>query len=521
MKGIFITFLIVLLSLSAAIAQGTSCSTTLLNEPFDTSVIVGVNGAVLYGTGGSNHNASMIMSGAYFGWFNIQSGITNVDIYDRQVTGVSVGCEVSASMWIRESYGGTNVTLSLEDNYGTVLDDITLTLNGVYQQITLTGIATSPTIHYVIHFNSVGGNGMDIATEDLVITQTCMGEADIVAQTPQCLLGNSFLFDGTNSTADAGIATYLWDFGDGNNGAGANPTHNYAASGSYNVTLRVTDINGCQDESSILVDVKETPVVDFTVLNPLGCAPINTEFSNNSSGIDSGAICTWDFGDGNTYSGCGAANHVYQDDGCYDVTLSINSNGCSSSLTHVDLVCAEDQPIASFTYNPSTLFIEDPSVTFLNQSQNATNYSWSFGDGGASISENPSHVYSTMKSGHYTTVLYAYNDIGCVDSAFQVVKVQGYQAYYIPNSFTPDGDQYNQYFQPVFTSGYDPDSFHMAIFNRWGELMFESYNVAVGWDGTCKSGSFVENGVYIWKIEIKDAFTNEKCELYGHVNVLK
>ena len=73
----------------------------------------------------------------------------------------------------------------------------------------------------------------------------------------------------------------------------------------------------------------------------------------------------------------------------------------------------------------------------------------------------------------------------------------------MPNAFTPDDDEFNQTFMPVFTSGFDPQDFTLLIFDRWGELIFESHNHDVGWDGKFQ-GKLVQDGVYVWKIEFKE-----------------
>ena len=94
--------------------------------------------------------------------------------------------------------------------------------------------------------------------------------------------------------------------------------------------------------------------------------------------------------------------------------------------------------------------------------------------------------------------------------------------YYIPNTFTPDGDSYNENLAPVFTSGYDPYDFDLFIFNRWGETVWESHDSSVGWDGTYgASGKVVQNGSYNWRIEFKTTETYERILGTGHVNVLK
>ncbi len=92
--------------------------------------------------------------------------------------------------------------------------------------------------------------------------------------------------------------------------------------------------------------------------------------------------------------------------------------------------------------------------------------------------------------------------------------------FYIPNTFTPDNDEFNQDFQPVFTSGFDPYDFNLKIYNRWGQVVFESNDATQGWDGTY-GGELVQDGSYTWKIEFKSISNDERFIHTGHVNVLK
>lgn len=95
--------------------------------------------------------------------------------------------------------------------------------------------------------------------------------------------------------------------------------------------------------------------------------------------------------------------------------------------------------------------------------------------------------------------------------------------FYVPNTFTPDGDMYNEYFKPVFSSGYDPFDFSLIIFDRWGEIIWESHDVEVGWDGTygIDRNKMVQDGTYTWKIEFKTTMSDERVMVVGHVNVIK
>jgi gliding motility-associated-like protein len=92
----------------------------------------------------------------------------------------------------------------------------------------------------------------------------------------------------------------------------------------------------------------------------------------------------------------------------------------------------------------------------------------------------------------------------------------------VPNTFTPDGDSYNQTFFPVFSSGVDPYQFEMLIFDRWGELVFESNNLEFGWDGTYSNYGFIaQDGVYTWKISFNSKDNDSKQVVVGHVNLMR
>jgi len=116
---------------------------------------------------------------------------------------------------------------------------------------------------------------------------------------------------------------------------------------------------------------------------------------------------------------------------------------------------------------------------------------------------------------------------GCVNSDTVLVTVIGDcdppvdVIFWVPNTFTPDGDQYNQTFFPVFYEGFDPFAFDFYIYNRWGELIWESHDVTVGWDGTYYDGLKCQDGAYTWKIRFKLLNNDEKRTVIGHVNLIR
>jgi gliding motility-associated-like protein len=91
---------------------------------------------------------------------------------------------------------------------------------------------------------------------------------------------------------------------------------------------------------------------------------------------------------------------------------------------------------------------------------------------------------------------------------------------YIPNTFTPDGNEINHVFLPIFTSGFDPEDFYLTIYNRWGELIFKSYNSEIAWDGTYNN-TICQNGIYTWIIVYGDKNNDKKTLIKGNVNLIR
>ena len=90
---------------------------------------------------------------------------------------------------------------------------------------------------------------------------------------------------------------------------------------------------------------------------------------------------------------------------------------------------------------------------------------------------------------------------------------------YIPNTFTPNGDELNNEFKPILSSSIAEEHYSLFIFNRWGELLFESHNKNVGWNGAFGNKICIP-GTYIWKIEFTDNVNKEKHMKTGHVNLV-
>jgi len=311
----------------------------------------------------------------------------------------------------------------------------------------------------------------------------------------------------------SGATTYEWDNG-AINGQSFIPT----ISGTY--TVIGTDNNGCQSSDQMDVIWTPTPQVNFTgdVLD--GCVPVLTEFTANTTGNI--ASCLWNFGNGITSNDCNVTTHSFNGIGCFTVSYTVTTvEGCVNTQTIPQYVCAYPYPVADFTPSPNVLSTLLWESQMMNESVGANSYNWDFGDGSAYSSEfSPIHEFPSEEGGAYLVTLIAYSAFGCPDTISQLIVVNEEPIYYVPNAFTPDNDNFNEVFKPIFTFGFDPYNFNMLIFNRWGEVLFESNDVEVGWNGTY-GGNIVQDGVYIWKITFKVKGVDKRQVITGHVTLIR
>lgn len=291
-------------------------------------------------------------------------------------------------------------------------------------------------------------------------------------------------------------------------------------------SIEYTIVGDCPVSHTVEVTIFPLPAPSFIGSNLYGCKPLEVSFENTSTDTE-GMTCLWDFGDGTTSEDCASViDHTYESSGIYTVSLTLTSDfGCTETFTENDFVEVIPGPEAIFIATPMVVTTEDPEVTFINNSTNATSYTWDFGDSSAiETSYNTTHSYPKDNEGSYVVTLVAYDgDDDCNDTMTVVITVNQELIFYVPNSFTPDGDNFNELFKPIFNSGYDPQTYTLSIYNRWGEILFESHDVNVGWDGTygLKKGGIIKDGVYLWKIKIKEAGNDKHNEYVGHVTLLR
>ena len=187
-----------------------------------------------------------------------------------------------------------------------------------------------------------------------------------------------------------------------------------------------------------------------------------------------------------------------------------------TNLLHVDPI-----PVADFIYSPNPVTIFNSEVYFSNLSLNGSSYQWYFEEGvpAQSIQEHPVVMFPDGQEGTYQVMLIISSDLGCLDTAFLDVIVYPELIIYAPNAFTPDNDEHNQNWS-IHMEGIDIYDFELQLFNRWGQLIWESHDITVGWDGTY-GGNYAQAGIYTWAVRTKDLFTDKIYVFNGHVNLLK
>ncbi len=163
----------------------------------------------------------------------------------------------------------------------------------------------------------------------------------------------------------------------------------------------------------------------------------------------------------------------------------------------------------------------DNTFNYITSSGQPGTYAWLI-DGNLISSNTDSSLtvnWNNYVLGNHTISVTFYTPDGC-ESPTTTYSVELTECQtttmYAPNAFTPDGDEYNNVWLPI---GYNFTDFHFMIFDRWGELIFESYNEAFGWDGSYK-GKQCQDGVYVYVLDWKDN-KNRRHTKYGHVTLLK
>ncbi len=362
--------------------------------------------------------------------------------------------------------------------------------------------------------------------------------------TPRALIGvepplkefpdNTFTIINQSSPA-ADSWNYQWYFDDNTFSNAKEPgSHTYTRWGhkekgfTYDVSLVINSPH-CKDSTSKVVYLMPPkPVAGFTQNQANGCAPHEVHFVNNSLYGDE---YEWDFDDGTPPVKEFQPIHVFQNPGYYRVKLRVAGEGgenFSYGIFHV-----YPTPNADFVAYPSRVMLPDATVRLQNLTTDcdSCSYDWDMGDGTIYYNKkDPNHTYKQM--GEFRISLWAerkYPDAICRDSIskYPAVWVEGIGYVKFPDAFKPnpsgpnggaydDHDMKNEVFHPIH---YGVVEYKLMIFTRWGEQVFTSKDVKIGWDGYI-NGRLAEQGVYVWRAI--GTFTNGKVfDQRGTVTLLR
>ncbi len=284
----------------------------------------------------------------------------------------------------------------------------------------------------------------------------------------------------TYKTADH-FTQFDWDFGDGTSYTGETPpVHSYPGPGSYTVTLVVNDTTACNNPDTAIRTIE---FINLTVKANMDlpdsiCIAYDSVFRDLSQNATS---ILWDFGDGTTSSDPNP-RHRFPDSGLYTVTLAAeNPASCNGIDSIQKTIWVKPMPVAMFDHAPQTPQTNVP-INFTNRSQNAVRYHWDLGDGTESREEHTSHLYK--RTGRYKVCLTAYTPENCFDVFCREVEADIRPLIDVPSAFSPNGDGNNDI---LYVRGAAVETMVFRVYNRWGEQVFESTDMNIGWDGTYKS----------------------------------
>lgn len=429
------------------------------------------NGAASFG--GCNEAAVKIQ----FNFAGVAAGL-KVVTHGR---GDSVGCAPltatlsdtirSAKLYIWDFGDGTNTGLTTNYTY-----DHTYTLVGTYK-VTLIAI------------DSNSCNVADTAVRYIQVKNNPASLDFRYDKTGPC---ESFDYIFTNlSTVPPGAPPYsdtafTWTFGDGGTLTGqpvtARPTHSYPAPGPYKVTLSLVDTSYCNApmDTTRLLYVTRNDTARFTTPQ-FGCVPYTAVFTNTSVG---GQKFYWDFGDGSPIDSVDySPSHLYSNTGSYTVKLTaVDSTTCNIISTYSFAVTVQGKPKVDFTYTPLSPQPPNTPTVFTDASTPGVKYEWFFGDGTSEVKATPDTVvHQYIKTDTFLVCEVVTNESGCTDTVCHPVSPVVNPLLDVPNAFTPGRFGVNAVVKVV---GFGITHMSWRIYNRWGQLIFESNDPYIGWDGS-------------------------------------
>lgn len=308
---------------------------------------------------------------------------------------------------------------------------------------------------------------------------------------------------------------FTWLFGNGDSSIIKSPIYSYNNDSTYDVTLLQNSPLGCSDSITKTINVFNAPYPELSLINNHFCIPSNTilklDFGNENFESDSTFFTV---NDTLTISGDSILN-TFHKSGNYQVKYFVHygSGNCIADST-LDIPFYE-WPVADFSFTPTNNSLDEPVVFFKDQSINTTIWNWDFDNFEYSTNQNPGHSFDIAKA--YNVSLISSNEGGCFDTVYQEVLIAPYNFVKLPSAFSPNGDGQNETFS-ILSAG-DLEIIEFKIYNRWGNVVFETTNVTDKWDGT-RRGKEQNTGTYIYYIKANNN-AGQLVEIKGNFTLLR
>lgn len=284
-----------------------------------------------------------------------------------------------------------------------------------------------------------------------------------------------------------------------------NPPYKIIPTGSpQQVVIGIKDFCGATAFDTATLYLHPVPEPFFFPNVNEGCMPLTVYF--NDATDTACQVYSWNFSDEAGVSASRNPVHTFEDAGVFDISLTVTSfDNCTSSISVPECIRVYQKPEAKFMYLPDNVSVLQSEVTFTNLSTDYAYSIWHFDDGDSSMFDNPVHSFKLPKT--YEIKLTAVSEHGCKDTVTQKIYVKDEVAFYAPSAFSPDADGVNDVYY-VYGYGINPSKFVLYIYDRWGQVLFETRDITQGWDGKVSKSisgrDVVKNDVYTWFAAFSD-----------------
>ena len=524
---------------SVTIVDGNICSATQSINVGDNPASFSISSTLVSCPGGNDGTATAVVTPSSvldtYQWSDGQTTQTAIDLaegtYSCTVTSNS-GCSGTVTATVTEipAMQLTITNLQDADCYTIANGDATISVTQ----------GTAPYSFSWSQSSSTTNTANDLAAGPHTLTVTdfngCVDDTTFNIDQPNPIVITSITPDtqicpedditlSVTATGGSSPYTYSWN-SNGNLIGSASSVTVQPTNSSTTYCVTVGETCGSPTDQACVVISHPTPI--YPNLEPdeiIKCTPGEFIFSNTSTNQTEIQTTTYAFSNGQSFtinSNQGFSNG-FPIPGNYNVNIATTSiYGCIYDTTLNDIIVVVPAPVADFTIakNPVTWF-ETTVQTSDNSTGTVTEWNW-VSPGAISITNgSPTGIlqYSEGVTGTYPITLIVTSQLGCSDSVTLNVEVAPDVLLYVPNAFTPDADEHNQQWF-FYIEGVDLENFQVEIYNRWGEVIWVSYDAKERWDGMY-NGSPIQAGTYLWKISYKEINSDGRKFHTGYINILR